>query len=209
MKGSDVPHHKPALRHLKKSDPVMAAIIEQVGPYLIEYREATFQALARAIVYQQLSGKAAGTIFGRLMAAVKVEELTAESILKLRPSKMRTLGLSQQKVDYLRGLARMTRDGSIDFRNFAALEDAVVIEQLTAVKGIGLWTAHMFLMFALRRPDVFPTGDLGIRAAIKRAYNLKELPTPVEMTVIAAPWTPYCSVATWYLWRSLDGEAAI
>ncbi|MGD1096288.1 MAG: DNA-3-methyladenine glycosylase [Bryobacteraceae bacterium] len=198
-----------AIQHLKKSDPVMGGIIEKVGGFEIQYREPTFQTLVRSIVYQQLNGKAALTIFNRLMAAAKADPLTPQSILKLRPARMRALGLSGQKMTYIRELARMTRDGEVNFELVETFEDAEVIEHLTRVKGIGVWTAHMFLIFALRRNDVLPTGDLGVRAAIKKAYGLPELPNPDEMARIAASWRPYCSVASWYLWRSLDNEAAM
>jgi DNA-3-methyladenine glycosylase II len=193
-----------ALNHLKKADPVLGRIIDRVGPCKIQYREPVFQTLVRSIVYQQLHGKAAATIFARLHAAAKADPLTPESILKLRPARMRALGLSPQKLSYIRELARLTRAGEVDFEGCLALEDAQVIEHLTRCKGIGVWTVHMFLIFALRRPDVLPTGDLGIRAAIKRAYNLPDLPKPEEMYKIGAAWKPYSSVACWYLWRSLD-----
>src|SRR5580700_7181428 len=198
-----------ALNHLKKSDPVLAGIIQRVGPYKIEYREPIFQTLVRSIVYQQLNGKAASTIFGRLTDAAKADPLTPESILKLRPARMRSLGLSGQKMTYIRELARLTRDGEVDFERCATLADVAVIEHLTRVKGIGVWTVHMFLIFALRRPDVLPTGDLGVRAAIKKAYGLADLPQPEEMERIAISWRPYCSVASWYLWRSLDNFGAM
>jgi DNA-3-methyladenine glycosylase II len=193
-----------ALNHLKKADPVMAGIIERVGPYKIQYREPVFQTLVRSIVYQQLHGKAAATIFGRLQAAAKADPITPQSILKLRPQRMRALGLSTQKMTYIRELARLTRAGEVDFERCLTFEDAQVIEHLTRCKGIGVWTVHMFQIFALRRPDVLPTGDLGIRAAIKKAYNLPDLPKPAEMHQIGAKWKPYSSVACWYLWRSLD-----
>ncbi len=193
-----------ALNHLKKADPVLGRIIERVGPYKIQYREPVFQTLVRSIVYQQLHGKAAATIFGRLADAAKDDPITPESILRLRPQRMRALGLSTQKMTYIRELAKLTRKGEVDFERCLALEDAAVIEHLTRVKGIGVWTVQMFLIFALRRPDVLPTGDLGIRAAIKRAYELPDLPKPDEMQKIAALWRPYSSVACWYLWRSLD-----
>ena len=122
---------------------------------------------------------------------------------------MRTLGLPKQKLTYIRELARMTRDGQVRFEGVHSLEDAAIIEHFTQVKGIGVWTAQMFLIFALRRLDVLPTGDLGVRAAIKKAYNLAELPSPAEMEKIAAAWRPYCSVASWYLWRSLDNQGAM
>lgn len=198
-----------AILHLKKADPVLAEIIDRVGPYKIQYREPVFQTLVRSIVYQQLHGKAALTIFNRLMEAAKADPLTPEAILRMRPAKMRSLGLSPQKLTYIRELARMTRAGEVDFERCAALEDAGVVEHLTRVKGIGVWTVHMFLIFALRRTDVLPTGDLGVRAAMKRAYSLPELPKPAEMERIAAAWRPYCSVASWYLWRSLENQGAM
>jgi DNA-3-methyladenine glycosylase II len=198
-----------ALNHLKKSDPVMRDIIERVGKYAIEYREPVFQTLVRSIVYQQLSGKAALTIFNRLQEAAKADPITPESILKLRPARMRKLGLSGQKMTYIRELARMTRDGEVDFERCAGIADHEVIEHLTRVKGIGVWTVQMFLIFALQRHDVLPTGDLGVRAAMKKAYGLAELPKPEEMEKIAAAWRPYCSVASWYLWRSLDNVGAM
>lgn len=198
-----------ALNHLKKSDPVLAAIIERVGPYKIQYREPVFQTLVRSIVYQQLHGKAASTIFGRLQAAAKEDPLTPDAILRLRPARMRSVGLSPQKMTYIRELARRTRAGEIDFERCSSLEDGQVIEHLTQSKGIGVWTVHMFLIFALRRPDVLPTGDLGIRAAMKKAYGLADLPKPDEMQGIAEAWRPYSSVACWYLWRSLDNIGAM
>lgn len=195
---------KKAITHLKKSDPILAAIIDRAGAYKIHYREPGFETLVRSITNQQLNGTAAATIFARLKAAAKTDPLTPESILRLRPARMRSLGLSGQKMKYIRELARMTRDGEVNFEQCATLENDAVIEHLTRVKGVGVWTVHMFLMFALRRHDVLPTGDLGIRMAMKKAYNLDELPKPVEMEKIAAPWRPYSSVASWYLWRSLE-----
>ena len=187
----------------------MAAIIDRVGPYKIQYREPVFHTLVRSVVYQQLNGKAALTIFNRLMEAAKSDPLTPESILRMRPARMRALGLSGQKLTYIRELARMTRSGSVDFEMCATLEDSAVVDHLTRVKGIGVWTVHMFLIFALRRANVLPTGDLGVRAAMQKAYGLSELPKPPEMEKIAAAWHPYCSVATWYLWRSLENQGAM
>ena len=194
-----------ALKHLKKSDPVMAAIIRRVGPFAMQYREPTFEALVRSIVYQQLSGRVAGVIYGRLHAAAAGDgPLTPAGILKMRPERMRKLGLSGQKTLYIRELAKHTKRGSVIFENLPAADDAFVIEHLTQVKGIGVWTAQMFLMFALRREDVLPVSDLGIRVAMKQAYDLDDLPKPEEMERIAAGWKPYTSIACWYLWRSLE-----
>jgi DNA-3-methyladenine glycosylase II len=198
---------KHAIQHLRR-DPVMASIIERVGVYKMQYRPAEFESLVRSIVYQQLSGRVASVIFARLAAAAG-NPLTPESILKLRSAKMRALGLSQQKTSYIRELARLTRAGELVFEHLPALGDAEVIERLTRVKGVGVWTAHMFLLFALRRPNVLPVGDLGVRAAIKKAYGLAELPKPAEVERLAQAWHPYCSVASWYLWRSLDNQGGM
>ena len=198
-----------AINHLKKADPVLAGIIQKTGPYRVIYMEPVFQTLVRSIVYQQLSGKAAMTIFNRLAGAAKVTPLTPEAILKLRPQKMRTLGLSKQKTLYIRELAKLTRDGDIQFERLPEMEDAAIIETLTRVKGVGVWTAQMFLMFALQRPNVLPVGDLGVRAAMKKAYGLAELPKPQEMESIAAAWHPYRSIGSWYMWRSLENPGAL
>lgn len=198
-----------AIHHLKTSDPVLARIIERVGEYRMEFREPGFETLARAIVFQQLTGRVARVIFERLMRAAGGPPLTPEKVLKLRPARMRTLGLSPQKTAYVRDLARHTRDGRLDFSRIPRLPDEEVVRELTQVKGIGVWTAHMFLIFALRRGDVLPTGDLGIRAAMRKAYGMAELPRATEMEEIARAWRPWCSVASWYLWRSLDGQVEL
>jgi len=202
-----------AIIHLKKSDPAMRRIIEKVGPYRMTYYEPTFAALVRSIVYQQLSGKVAKVIFQRLLdAATKsgdIGELTPKAVLKLTPERLRSVGLSKQKSAYITDLAEKARDGTVEFETIHELSDEEVIEHLTAVKGIGVWTAHMFLIFALRRADVLPTGDLGVRMAMRKVYELDELPKPEEMEALARAWRPYCSVAAWYLWRSLDNEGAL
>lgn len=198
-----------AAEHLKQSDPIMGGIVERVGPCKILYRPPEFETLARSIVYQQLNGKAASTILGRLLEAAKADPVTPEAILKLRPERMRKLGLSGQKTTYLRELARMTRDGEIDFAACRKLEDDAVVAHLTQVKGVGVWTVHMFQIFALRRPDILPTGDYGVRVAMQKAYGLEALPSPAEMAKLAEPWRPFRSFASWYLWRSLDAEAQI
>ncbi len=187
---------------------MLAAIIGRVGEYGIRFREPDFETLVKSIVSQQLSGRVAAVIFGRLADAVD-GKMTPASILKLRPSRMRTLGLSGSKTAYIRDLARHTRDGTVVFEELAGLADEEVIARLTKVKGIGVWTVHMFLIFALRRHNVLPTGDLGIRNAIRKAYALEEMPLPKDVEAMAAKWHPYCTVASWYLWRSLDAEANI
>jgi len=216
-----------ALNHLKRSDPVMRSIIERIGPYRMQYGPPEFHSLAEAIVYQQLNGKAAETIFKRF-AALAGEPLTPEGILKLSDEQLRAAGLSKQKSAYLKDLAAKTASGLLDFARLAQLPDAEVVEHLTQIKGIGVWTAQMFLIFSLRRENVLPTGDYGVRMAIykhyidgqrpKKATKLSvataaarkarqrkiKLPTPQQMEEIAKIWSPYRSVACWYLWRSLD-----
>src|ERR1700752_585056 len=192
-----------ALIHLKKSDPVLRAIIERVGPCRMEFGPAEFCSLAEAIVYQQLNGKAALTIFKRF-AALAGEPLTPEGILKLTDEQLRSVGLSKQKSAYLKDLATKTDAGQLDSSRLQELPDEEVIKHLTQVKGIGVWTAQMFLMFTLKRPDVLPTGDYGVQAAMKKHYRKRKLPKPKEMEKSANAWAPYRSVACWYLWRSLD-----
>ncbi len=198
---------KKALLHLHSADPTLGAIIRQVGPYRITYHDPDFTTLARSIASQQLSGKAASTIFGRVLeqAAARNGRLSPTRVLALGVAGLRPLGLSQQKATYLLNLAAHR----IPYARLADLPDDEVITTLTAVKGVGVWTAHMFLIFALGRPDILPTGDLGIRNAIHRAYQLPAPPSPAEIESIAQPWRPYASVASWYLWRSLDGPAQL
>jgi len=197
---------KEAIQHLRRNDPVLSEIIDRVGDYGIQFRDPDLETLVKSIVYQQLSGRVASVIFARLAKAAG-GKLTPENILKLRPARMRTLGLSKQKTAYIRDLARHARDGRVVFEELEALDDAAVIERLTQVKGVGVWTVHMFLIFALRRRDVLPTGDLGIRNAIRKAYGMAEPPTPADMEAMALRWRPYCTVASWYLWRSLEPNA--
>lgn len=212
-----------AIIHLKKSDPTIGAIIERVGSYQMQYSTPEFHSLAEAIVYQQLNGRAAETIFARF-ATLAGQPLTARGILKLSDAQMRAVGLSKQKSAYLKDLAAKTASGAVDFAQLPALSDKDVIEHLIQVKGIGVWTAQMFLMFSLRRANVLPTGDFAVRMAMYRNYldvqhaksskmsssekkgrkKKIKLPTPEQMEKIARCWEPYRSVACWYLWRSLD-----
>lgn len=197
-----------ATRHLRNSDPIMAAIIERVGPCRIVPREPTFETLARSITFQQLSGKAAGTIFGRLKKAVG-RRFTATGFLKLTPEELRACGLSRQKIASLTDLAERVARREIQFHKLVQLDDEDIIESLSKVRGVGVWTVQMFLIFALQRPNVMPLADLGIRNAVRKAYGLSEMPKAVELAALAEKWHPYCSIASWYLWRSLDGPAGI
>jgi DNA-3-methyladenine glycosylase II len=192
-----------AVNHLKKSDPVLGAIIERVGAWRMEFAPPEFHSLAEAIVYQQLNGKAAATIFKRF-AALAGEPLTPEGILKLTDAQLRSVGLSKQKSSYLKDMAARASRGELDFTRLPEMTDDEVIKHLTQVKGVGVWTAHMFLMFSLKRPNVLPTGDYGIQMAIKKHYKKRKMPKPEMMAKIAKVWEPYRSVACWYLWRSLD-----
>jgi DNA-3-methyladenine glycosylase II len=192
-----------AINHLKKSDPVLAAIIERIGPFRMQYGEPTFHTLAESILYQQLNGKAAATIFNRF-TALAGDPLTPQGILQLSDAQMRGVGLSRQKTAYLRDLSEKTKAGLLEFERMTDTSDDEVIAHLTQVKGVGVWTAQMFLMFTLRRPDILPTGDYGIQAAIKKYYKKRKWPKPAVMLKIAKPWVPYRSIASWYLWKSLD-----
>ena len=169
----------------------------------MDFGAAEFSSLAEAIVCQQLNGKAAETIFRRF-AALAGEPLTPEGILQLSDEQLRSVGLSKQKSSYLKDLSVKAASGLLDFSTLPKLSDDEVIEHLTQVKGIGVWTAHMFLIFSLRRPNVMPTGDYGVQMAIKKHYRKRKLPTPKHMEKIARAWEPYRSIACWYLWRSLD-----
>lgn len=191
------------MSHLKKCDPVLRAIIERVGPFRMEYGPAEFHSLAEAILYQQLNGRAAETIHKRFVALAG-EPPTPEGILKLTDEQLRSVGLSKQKSAYLKDLAAKTAAGLLDFARLPEMSDEAVIQHLTQVKGIGVWTAHMFLMFSLRRPNVLPTGDYGVQMAVKKHYKKRKLPKPKDMEKIARAWEPYRSVACWYMWRSLD-----
>ncbi|MBV9181641.1 MAG: DNA-3-methyladenine glycosylase 2 family protein [Acidobacteria bacterium] len=213
-----------AVWHLKKADPILRGIIARVGPCRMQFGEPTFHSLAKAIVYQQLHGKAAETIFKRL-TTMAGDPLKAEGILKLSAEQMRSPGLSKQKSSYLMDMAARVVRGELDFSGLAEMTDEEVITQLTQVKGVGVWTAHMFLMFTLQRPNILPTGDFGVRMAMYKHYlarparpksgikgadkNTKiALPNPEQMQIIAKAWEPYRSVACWYLWRSLELKTA-
>jgi len=203
---------KKALAHLSASDPVLASIIASVGPLPSPRkgrpeREDHYGALVRSIVGQQLSVLAARAIYGRLIARFDDRPPTPQEILADDPEALRAAaGLSRAKVGFLRSLAEHVLSGELELERLDALPDEEVIAELVAVKGLGVWTAHMFLMFHLERPDVLAVGDLGIRRAIERAYGLDALPLPAETERIAEPWRPYRTLACRYLWRSLDNE---
>ena len=195
-----------ALAHLRKNDPVLAKIIAEVGPCRLKPNaEGThFDHVVRAIVYQQLSGKAAATIHGRVKALFGGRNPTPQELLSTPEESLRGAGLSRQKLGYLRDFAQRIVEGEVPIDSLHELDDEAVIEALTKVKGIGRWTAQMFLMFRLGRPNVLPTVDLGINKAVMRAYGLRRMPKPKQLLKIGASWAPFATVACWYLWRSLE-----
>lgn len=200
------PRHARALAHLRAADPKLGAWIDEAGP--CGWRRSTegshFDHIARAIVYQQLSGAAAGTIYGRLLALYGDRVPTPAQLMRTPDPRLRSVGLSGRKTEYLKDLARRAHDGSLPVETLHDLDDAAVIETLTAVRGIGEWTAQMFLMFRLARPDVLPVLDLGVQKAIQKLYGLRTLPLPKRVAKIGACWAPYRTIASWYLWRRVD-----
>jgi DNA-3-methyladenine glycosylase II len=208
------PSTRRALTHLRGSDPVLAGLIDAVGP-LGDANAGRpdkgdhYGALVRAIAGQQLSVLAARAIYNRLTARFEDRAPTPAEILADDPEELRAAaGFSRAKVSYLRSLAEHVLSGELELDRLEELGDEEAIAELVAVKGLGVWTAHMFLMFQLERPDVLPVGDLGIRRAIERAYGLDALPAPAAMESIAEPWRPYRTLACRYLWRSLQNEPA-
>ncbi len=195
-------------RHLKK-ERRLGPFIKRYGPIVHRRRHATeaFQSLAEAIIYQQLSGKAAATILKRFTALFPNKKFpTPEEVLKIRVKKLRSAGLSHQKAGYVKDLARKFRDGSIQPKKFSSMTDEDIITHITAVKGIGTWTAHMFLMFTLSRPDILPTGDLGIQKGFKKLFKLTSIPSPAHMERLASAWRGHRTVASFYLWRLADEQ---
>jgi DNA-3-methyladenine glycosylase II len=201
--------HRRAVNHLRRVDPKLAAVIDQVGPCTLQPAEhlSHFTAITRSIVYQQLSGKAAATIYGRFAALFENDTPVAHRLLAMPEDELRAVGLSRQKTTYLRSLAEHVHSGALPIDALHTMSDDDIVAALTAVKGIGRWTAQMFLMFRLGRPDVLPDLDLGIQKGIQKAYRLRKLPTPKRVLEIGAKWAPYRTVASWYLWRLLDAEA--
>jgi DNA-3-methyladenine glycosylase II len=182
----------------------MQTVIRRVGPFALRLRRDRFQTLVRAILAQQISGHAATAIRKRLEALVAPQSLSPENLAVLSAEQLRAVGISAQKGKYLLSLATKVRDGDLRLHAIGRLRDDAVIEQLIQVQGIGVWTAQMFLIFSLGRPDVLPCDDLGIRQAIRKLYGLSELPDKATSQRIAQPWRPYASIASWYCWRSLE-----
>ncbi len=192
-----------ARRHLKRSDPVMRGMIDDVGPCTLRPHRDRFGMLVRSIISQQISTSAARSIRERLVALVAPNAVTPESLLAFKIEQLRAVGLSPQKAAYMHDLALKASDGTVNLRTIGRRSDEEVIDQLIQVKGIGRWTAQMFLIFSLGRIDVFPHDDLGVRIAIRDRYGLVDLPDKQTSCKIAAAWSPYATIASWYCWRSL------
>jgi DNA-3-methyladenine glycosylase II len=193
-----------AIRHLRRADPVMRELIGKAGKMRLKLRQDRFHALASAIIAQQISGKAADSIRIRLEKHLSPEGISPQSLGRFSKEELRTLGISNQKATYLLDLASRVASGQVQLERMGRWTDEKVIQSLTQVKGIGVWTAQMFLIFSLGRPDVFPHSDLGIRSAMKNLYGLKDLPDKDASHRIAQPWRPYASIASWYCWKSLE-----
>jgi DNA-3-methyladenine glycosylase II len=195
-----------AVNHLKRVDPKLAAVIERVGPcrYTVAADGSHFDAVARSIIYQQLSGKAAGTIHGRFRDLYGGRTPLAHELIATDDEQLRSAGLSRQKIGYLRDLASHVHERGLPIDTLHELDDDAIIEALTRVKGVGRWTAQMFLMFRLGRQDVLPDLDLGIQNGVQKAYRLRKRPTPARVLEIGAKWAPYRTIASWYLWRFVD-----
>ena len=197
----DVPS---AVRHLKR-DPLLAPLIRAHGHPPFKTQPNAFRALTESIIYQQLSGKAAAVIYGRFLDLFPKRRFPAPAHLLTIPAvTLRGVGLSNQKASYLLDLAAKFTDGTIQPRRFPEMSNEEISAHLIQVKGIGQWTADMFLMFALNRPDILPVGDLGIRNGFKKLYGLRKEPTPEKMAALAESWRPYRTAAAWYLWRAVE-----
>lgn len=197
-------HHK-ARRHLARRDDVLKTIIRQVGACTLAPNPDHFGLLARAIISQQISTKAALAIGGRLKKSLGRRGITPRAILAAPAATLRAAGLSANKALALRDLAEKVHTRVVPLKKLGEMDDEAIIDCLVEVRGIGRWTAQMFLIFALGRPDILPVDDYGLRAAAQKHYGLKELPKRHVLTELGAPWQPYRSVATWYMWRSLGG----
>jgi 3-methyladenine DNA glycosylase/8-oxoguanine DNA glycosylase len=198
--------HRSAVAHLRRVDPVLGEIIARVRKAPPPPRRAGthYDALVRAIVYQQLSGKAAGTIHRRFCELYPKKKPRAHLVMVTSDDALRAAGLSRQKIGYLRDLSGKVVDGSLPLAHLGRLSDEAIMDHLIRVKGIGRWTVQMFLMFRLGRPDVLPELDLGIQNAMQRAYGLKKRPTPKDVARLGAKWRPHATTASWYMWRSLE-----
>jgi DNA-3-methyladenine glycosylase II len=203
--------HDEAVKHLRAADDTLRELIDALGPLDVAQRVRgrpadAYGALLRSIVGQQLSTKAARTIYERMLEIFGGRTPTPQALLDADPDAIRAAGLSRPKISYLRSLAEHVLSGELELDRLDDFGDEEVVREVTAVKGLGQWTADMFLIFHLGRPDVLPVGDLGVRRAVERAYNLEGLPSPEELEALGERWRPHRSLASLYLWRSLDNE---
>ncbi|HEY6419758.1 MAG TPA: DNA-3-methyladenine glycosylase [Candidatus Binataceae bacterium] len=204
MATDQVPYARAARAHLSKTDPVLARIIKQVGPLKMARRSERFQALVRAIIFQQLAGAAANAIYGRFVGLFGDAKFpTPAQVLAASDADLRKAGLSAKKALYVKDLATHVANDTLNFHRFARMDDEEIIADLTRVKGVGRWTAEMFLMFNLARADVWPVDDLGVRNAVKLAFRMRERPDAKRLRAMGERWRPYRSAAAWYLWQSL------
>ena len=192
-----------AFKFLKK-DPKFAKIIMQVGDYNVKITKNRYQSLVESIISQQLSGSAANSIIKKFRKLYKPKFPKPRDVIKTSDSKLRTTGLSKMKIVYIKELSKKIESKELNMRKISTQSDEQVIEVLTDVKGIGRWTAEMFLIFSLGRLDILPVGDLGLKKGIQSMYSLKELPEKEQIEQLAESWKPYRTVATWYLWKSLQ-----
>ena len=193
-----------AIRHLRQADPVLGSLIAQAGPFTLKLNRNRFGMLVRSILSQQISTKAARSIRLRLDELLAPNKVAPDAVAGVTDEQLRSVGLSGQKVRYLRDLTERTLDGRLRLDRIGRLADEEAIEHLIQVTGIGRWTAQMFLMFSLGRLDVFPHDDLGVRSSIRDLYGLPELPDKHRSHAIAEPWAPYRTIASWYCWRLID-----
>ena len=192
--------------HFKSADPLLFELMNVYPPVVLERSANPFLSLCREIINQQLSAKAGGTITGRFMALFAGESITATDVLAIPQEKLRTVGMSWSKAKFLHNIAQAVIDGSLNFTDVAILPEDDVMKELTKIKGIGPWTAEMFLMFSLGREDVFSVGDVGLQRAIQNLYKLKKKPTKKQMLKISSKWKPYRTYACRVLWDSLDNK---
>ena len=205
MPTARVPYARSARLHLSKTDPIMARIVAEVGTLGIIPRIERFQALVRAIIFQQLAGAAANAIYNRFVGLFPGPGFPSpEQVLAKSNAELRSVGLSEKKALYIKDLATHVRDGKLNFHRFHRMQDEEIVADLTRVKGIGKWTAEIFMMFNLGRPDVMPADDLGVQNAVKLYYRMRQRPNRKRLLKLAERWRPYRSAAAWYLWRSLD-----
>lgn len=199
-----------ALNHLRSSDPLLATLIDSHRPPHFDSDRSPFQALAKSILYQQLAYNAAKSIYTRFVSLCGGESsVVPDSVISLSAQQLRQIGVSGRKASYLHDLAEKYKNGTLSDSSILEMDDEALLAKLTVVKGIGVWSVYMFMIFSLRRPDVLPIGDLGVRKGVQRLYGLKELPRPLEMERLCEKWKPYSSFGSWYMWRLMEAKGVL